>query len=43
METSELLELIARGEDSSLEFKADVTAKVISQELVALNPRHEHS
>ncbi len=25
METSELLELIARGEDSGLEFKADIS------------------
>lgn len=36
METSELLELIARGEDSSLEFKADVTnEKSLAQALVA--------
>lgn len=36
METSKLLELIARGEDSGLEFKADVSnEKSLAQELVA--------
>lgn len=36
METSELLELIAKGEDSSLEFKTNVTnEKSLAQELVA--------
>lgn len=36
METSELLELIAKGEDSSLEFKADISnEKSLAQELVA--------
>lgn len=36
METSELLELIARGESSNLEFKADINnEKSLAQELVA--------